>query len=53
MQLHAGSDQAFHLIAPEGQTMKAVRTMTGASMKLEKDGTIRVKRGDSVSIAFQ
>jgi hypothetical protein len=53
MQLHAGSDQAFRLIAPEGKTIKAVRSLKGASVKLVQGETIRLKRGDSVSIVLQ
>ena len=46
MQLHAGSDQTFRLIAPEGQKVTAVRTLKGAPVNLEQDGTIRVKGGN-------
>ena len=53
MQLHAGSDQVFRLIAPEGQTISTVRTLKGALNKLEQDGTIRVKSGTTVSVNVQ
>ena len=53
MQLHAGSDEVFHLIAPEGQTLKAARALKGAPVKLEQNGTIRVRSGATVSLTFQ
>ena len=53
IQLHADSDQTFHLIAPQGQTVSAARALKGAPVKLEQDGVIRVKAGTTVSIAIQ
>jgi alpha-L-fucosidase 2 len=53
MQLHAGCDQAFHLIAPQGQRINAARSQKGAAVKLEQDGALRVKGGTTTSITFQ
>jgi alpha-L-fucosidase 2 len=53
MQLHAGSDQLFRLVAPEGQTIESVRASNGAPVKTERDGTIRVKGGTTASITLQ
>jgi alpha-L-fucosidase 2 len=53
MQLHAGSDQLFRLVAPGGQTIESVRASKGAPVKTERDGTIRVKGGTTASITLQ
>ena len=53
MQLTAGSDQAFRLIAPEGRAVSAVRRVKGTPVKLESDGIIRVKAGSTTSITIQ
>ena len=53
MQLHAGSDQTFLLIAPEGQKVTAARALKGAPVKLAKDGTIRVKSDTTLAITLQ
>ena len=53
MQIHAGSDQTFLLIAPEGQKVTSARTLKGVPVKLAKDGTIRVKGDTTLAIALQ
>ncbi len=53
MQIIAGSDQTFRLIAPEGRTLAAVHAVKGAPVKLESNGTVRVKAGSTVSVAIQ
>jgi alpha-L-fucosidase 2 len=53
MQLRAGSDQAFRLIAPQGQTLTIVRSAKGARVSQEQGGIIRVKGGTTVSVALQ
>jgi alpha-L-fucosidase 2 len=53
MQLHAGTDQTFRLIAPQGQTVTSARSLKGTPIRLEQDGTIRVRAGTTVSVALQ
>lgn len=53
LQLHAGSDQTFRLIAPYGRSVSAVRSVKGAPVKLESNGIVRAKAGSMVSVTIQ
>jgi hypothetical protein len=53
MQLHAGSNQTFRLIAPQGHSVTGARSLKGAPVRLERDGAIRVKAGTTISVTLQ
>lgn len=53
MQLRAGSEQMFRLIAPQGQRISSVRTLSSKKVKLVKGDMIRLQNGQTVSVTFE